>query len=99
MVRVFGFGRINGCLICLPIRLSPLEFNLLPLVSRVCDLIDVVNNCWNGDLLKQVFLPFEAECISGIPLSIRLPEDRQVWAETTNGLFSIRSAYKVVMDL
>lgn len=49
---------------------------LLPSISRVCDLIDVENNCWNGDLLKQVFLPFEAEVISGIPLSTRLLEDR-----------------------
>ena len=72
---------------------------LLPSISRVCDLIDVENNCWNGDLLKQVFLPFEAEVISGIPLSTRLLEDRQVWVETTNGLFFVRSVYKVVMDL
>ena len=64
----------------------------------VSDLIDVEDKGWNFSLLKHVFLPFEAEIIGGIPLSTRLPEDKQIWAETSNGLFSVRSAYKVAMD-
>ena len=32
-------------------------------------------------------------------MSTQLPEDKQIWAETSNGLFSVRSAYKVAMDL
>ena len=49
---------------------------MLPLDSRVCDFIDVEKRCWDSDLLNQVFLPFEAEEIAGIPLSVRLPKDK-----------------------
>ena len=41
----------------------------------------------------------EAECIKSIPLSIQPPEDRLIWAESANGLFSVRSAYKLAMKL
>ena len=62
-------------------------------------MIDVEDKGWNFSLLKRVFLPFEAEIIGDIPLSTRLPKDKQIWAETSNGLFLVRSAYKVAMDL
>ena len=65
----------------------------------VSDLIDVEDKGWNFSLLKRVFLPFEAEIIGGIPLSTQLPKDKQIWAETSNGLFLVRSAYKIAMDL
>lgn len=38
-----------------------------PLVSLVSDLIDINDKRWNIDLLQQVFLPFEANYIGGIP--------------------------------
>ena len=72
---------------------------IYPQISVVSDLIDVEDKGWNFSLLKRVFLPFEAEIIGDIPLSTRLPEDKQIWAETSNGLFLVRSAYKVAMDL
>lgn len=50
-------------------------------------------------MLKLVFFPFEPEDMGGIRLTNRLPKGRQIWSKTTNGLFSIRSAYKVVLDL
>lgn len=70
-----------------------------PQISLVSDLIDVDRKSWTMDLLKQVFLPFEVENIGRIPLSIWLPEDKQIWAETFNGYFSIRSAYKIALEL
>ena len=41
------------------------------------------------------------ENIGGIPLSIWLPEDKQIWAKTSNGLlfFFCRSAYKIALEL
>ena len=51
---------------------------MLPLDSRVCDFIDVNNKCWDWNLLNRTFLPFEVEAITGIPLSVRMPDDRQV---------------------
>lgn len=43
-----------------------------PLNSRVSYLIDAEQKCWNLNLLNRFFLPFEAEEIASIPLSIRL---------------------------
>ncbi|XP_075669956.1 uncharacterized protein LOC142639698 [Castanea sativa] len=72
---------------------------LYPQISMVSDLIDVEDKGWNFSLLKCIFLPFGAKIIGGIPLSTRLPDDKQIWAETSYGLFSIRSAYNVALDL
>ncbi|KAL0017569.1 hypothetical protein SO802_004638 [Lithocarpus litseifolius] len=65
----------------------------------VSHLVDYDNYCWNVDLLKRIFLPFEAENICGLPLSNRFPDDKLICAETSNGVFSVRSAYKIAMEL
>lgn len=71
----------------------------LPGNSQVATLIDDVNGAWKTDLVWQVFLPHEADIICGIALSTNLLDDKQVWASTTNGLFSVRSAYKLAMEM
>ena len=65
----------------------------------VSDLIGVEKKSWNLDILNQVFLPFEVEIIEGIPLSNHMPVDKKIWSETTNGIFSVRSAYKIALDM
>ena len=72
---------------------------MFPLDSKVCDFIDVEKRCWDSDLLNQAFLPFEVEEIARIPLSVRLPKDKQVWVETSNDFFIVRSAYRVALEL
>ena len=52
---------------------------------------------WKGDLVRSIFLPFEAETILSIPISTMNPVDSQVWAYNPNGIFSIKSAYKVAV--
>ncbi|KAL0011221.1 hypothetical protein SO802_006329 [Lithocarpus litseifolius] len=76
---------------------SPKSSN--PSVSLVSDLIDVDNKRQNTNLLQQLFLPFEADYIGGIPLSMRLPKDKLIWIETTIRLFTVTSAYKIALDL
>ena len=50
-------------------------------------------------MIWDVFLPHEAEAILGLVLSSRLPEDRLVWAPSSNGRFSICSDYMIAMDM
>ena len=50
-------------------------------------------------MIDTLFLPHEAECIKSIPLSIQPPDDRIIWAESANGLFTVWSAYKLAMNL
>ena len=73
---------------------SPLS--VLPLESRVCDLINSETHTWKVDLVKQVFIPQEASIILGIPLSLQGAADKQVWLPTPQGTFSTRSAYKLL---
>ena len=63
------------------------------------ELIHTKSKSWKEEVIHQLFLPVDAETILGIPLSIRLPGDRIIWAETNNGYFTIHSAYKVAMKL
>ena len=67
--------------------------------SRVCDLIDISARSWKTELIQKTFMPHEADVITGIALSSHMPEDRQIWALTGNGRFTVRSAYSVAMEM
>lgn len=67
--------------------------------ARVEELIDVDIGAWKNELVQRLFLPHEADAICGIALSSKLPEDRQVWAPTAIGNFSVRAAYKIEEEL
>ena len=71
----------------------------LPEDSRVAALIDEENGVWKNELVRQVFLPHEVELICSIALSANLPADKQVWAPTHNGIFTVRSAYQLAMEV
>lgn len=73
--------------------------SLLGAEARVSELIDHDTSSWNSELIRDVFLLHEAEVILGLVLSSRLPEDRLVWAPSSNGRFSVRSAYMVAMEM
>nr|XP_023880097.1 uncharacterized protein LOC111992470 [Quercus suber] len=63
----------------------------------VSDLIDPVKRGWNADLVARTFLSHEAASVLSIPISPRLPDDSVIWGCTTNGRFSVRSAYGVAL--
>ena len=69
-----------------------------PADLRVSKLIDSENMCWNLHLLQQLFLPFEVEEIRSVPLSNSLPPDKLIWTGTSNGLFTVRIAYKLALE-
>lgn len=50
-------------------------------------------------MLKWLFLPHEVDLIVSIALSSHLPDDKLVWALTSNGKFSDRSAYHLAMEM
>ncbi|XP_065634479.1 uncharacterized protein LOC136069649 [Quercus suber] len=65
---------------------------------RVSELISHDSVGWKMQVIDTLFLPHEAENIKSIPLSTHLPPDKLIWAATTNGLFSVRSAYRLAME-
>ena len=49
--------------------------------------------------VRNTFLPHEAELILSIPISARLLEDSLIWAWTSNGRFTVKSAYNVAQKV
>lgn len=76
---------------------SPRQF--LHQDPRVSELIDYSTASWKSSILDALFLPHKAKLIKVIPLSSHLPADRLIWAEASNGKFSVKSAYNVALRL
>ena len=53
---------------------------------------------WNTSVVKNCFLPHEAEAILSIPISNCLPDDALVWAWNKKGNFTVKSAYHVAHE-
>nr|XP_023916886.1 uncharacterized protein LOC112028429 [Quercus suber] len=53
---------------------------------------------WKVTVIDSLFLPHEAEVIKSIPISSHLPPNKLIWTETRNGLFLVRSAYKLAVN-
>ena len=64
---------------------------------QVCDLIDYENAYWYESLVREFFLPIEAEMILAVPLCASWPHDKLIWHYCPNRSFSVRSAYHMIM--
>ena len=60
-------------------------------------MIDRDTRRWKGDVVRSLFLPFEARTILNIPLSHNLPEDQIIWVGNKKGEFSVKSACYIVV--
>ncbi|XP_043697132.1 uncharacterized protein LOC122647903 [Telopea speciosissima] len=65
----------------------------------VADLIDQANRCWNVDLIQSIFQPVDRDVILKISLRLFQGEDKRRWGVTKDGLFSVKSAYKLLSKL
>ena len=50
------------------------------------------------DRIREEFLPHEAKAILSLPLSFNGKEDRLIWAETANGYYTTKSAYRLLLQ-
>jgi ribonuclease HI len=71
---------------------------VIPEDSLVATLIDQEAHTWNLGLINSIFNPEEAKVIASMPLCPSLPPDKLVWQGTTDGIFSVRSAYHMGME-
>lgn len=72
---------------------------LLYVEATVDHLIDKDTKWWDTMLLENLFDKEEVRLIQSIPLSSINQSDTLIWRGTTNGLFSVRSAYYIQQEL
>ncbi|KAK9998230.1 hypothetical protein SO802_017833 [Lithocarpus litseifolius] len=65
----------------------------------VADLLDPDLHCWRRELITSVFHTDDVEAICRIPLSHRYVPDILVWMHNKNGLFSVKSAYRLAVQI
>jgi hypothetical protein len=65
--------------------------------ASVDSLINFHSMSWNVPLLQEVFLPRDVELITQIPLSVRRPRDTLIWSGTKKGIFTVKSAYYMLL--
>ena len=63
-------------------------------VSRVSELFYPDTRIWDPGKLEENFYPWEAEMVSRIQVCAGSVEDLLVWPLTSDGCFSVRSAYR-----
>lgn len=75
--------------------ISPRLF--LHLDTHVQKLINGATVEWCIEVIDTLFLPHEADVIKSTPISYRLPPNKLIMSKTRNGLFTVRSAYMLVV--
>ncbi|KAB2633991.1 hypothetical protein D8674_036633 [Pyrus ussuriensis x Pyrus communis] len=92
---LFAKANVEECQQILLILRKPLDCNL----CFVSDLIDAENRCWKEEVITELFSELEGNLIISLPISLRLLEDKVIWHFDKKGLFSVKSAYHVALDL
>ena len=67
-------------------------------VSRVCDLFLLGPQTWDPGHLASCFLPLEADMVRKIQVYADGEEDILIWPLTADGDYSVRSAYRMLVD-
>ena len=66
--------------------------------TMVNELIDVHNATWNREALDANFVAADTSAILTIPIYTRQLDDHWAWNFERNGLFSVRSAYRMLAN-
>ena len=59
----------------------------------------IADGDWNQEILNRLFIAEDVQKIKAIPLSITGCQDRLYWRYTKAGVFTVKSAYDVAMEI
>jgi hypothetical protein len=68
-------------------------------LATVNELINAETRWWDIDLLNRIFTREEVDLIQAMPVSSASHDDIMVWRGTKTGIFSVRSAYYIQLEL
>jgi hypothetical protein len=54
--------------------------------------------CWDYGKINSIFPAFEVKAILVVPLLSEVQEDKLIWSEKKNGLYSVHSGYRKLME-
>lgn len=78
--------------------LKPLVRRPTATAQRVCDLFVPGTRVWDEGAVRRSFMALEAAEVMKIKLSTRLQEDVLAWAFENHGIYSVRSAYRLLKE-
>ncbi|KAJ9556786.1 hypothetical protein OSB04_011400 [Centaurea solstitialis] len=56
------------------------------------------SNSWNIDMISRIFSARDRDCILNLPPPSGLEPDRIIWHWTSNGVYSVKSSYRIIME-
>jgi hypothetical protein len=65
----------------------------------VSDLINVTSASWKQEKVQECFVKADCDVILGIPLCTRNIPDFWSWNFDKRGMFTVRSAYRMLVDI
>lgn len=65
---------------------------------KVADIIEAGRLTWDKVLIESLFNSRDTQLILSIPLSIRYIEDACVWGADAKGVYTVKSAYSVLLE-
>lgn len=80
-------------------KLSPICARLANPPALVSELIDQTTRTWNRQVLAEHFIAPDIDVILNIPLSTRSQSDFWAWHYDRRGIFSVRSAYRMISGI
>jgi hypothetical protein len=72
---------------------------ILPKEAKVAELIEEGSANWNKALIHSIFSNEEGEIICNIPVSKYHQKDKLIWAASTSGEFTVKSAYHLEKEI
>lgn len=83
----------NGrCITCNSFETNPLHN------FTVASLIDTDVKQWNSNLIHQLFSNAQAADVLNTPLVPHIPADNLIWKAEKNGIYSVKSAYRLCVQ-
>lgn len=59
------------------------------------ELIDQNYVRWNEGKIRSCFADYESQLIISIPLSFRMPNDKQIWFDSKDGAYTVKTGYRL----